>query len=95
MSMKNLIESLIKKFGTPMATAKELGVAPQVITNWRNRGMSNKAIVKLLHQRPDLFPQPQDKGEVLMDKNHRHLFEANDASNGDQSPQSINEGAHE
>jgi DNA invertase Pin-like site-specific DNA recombinase len=61
--MKNLIESLIKKFGTAKETAKELGVSPQVVTNWRNRGMSSKAIVKLLHQRPELFQQPQPQGK--------------------------------
>jgi len=63
MSMKNLIELLIEKFGTTGAIAKELEVKPQVVSNWRKRGMSSKAAVNLLMQRPNLLPQLQNKSD--------------------------------
>lgn len=37
--MPNLYEKLVQHFGTPGAAASALKVRPQVVDNWRTRGL--------------------------------------------------------
>lgn len=61
------LQRAIDHFGNQSALARAIGVTPQMVTNWKDRGIPAEQAVKIEHAtsgaitvrelRPDLYPQ--------------------------------------
>lgn len=61
---KTKFQEIIRKHGGSTALANRLGCSPQVINNWRNRGVPPAAILKFPDIFHELMPSARCKHEL-------------------------------